>query len=436
MERAEIIVIGAGLGGLSAAALLARAGHRVRVLERASLPGGRARSSLQAGYLHNLGAHALYLGGPALAVLAQLGIAPRGRRVDGPGGYVLQDGGLRPLPRNAVSVLTSELLGAGGKLAFGRLMWTLGERKARSVRGQTVRQWLAAETQDAGARALLEMFVRLTSYTHAPELLSAEAAVRQLAHAVAHGVMYVDGGFQSLVDALAERARTAGVQFELGVGVERIEHAGGAVHAVVTRDGRTLPAQAVIAAVAPDVLSALLPGDEHARRWAQAAVPLRAACLDLGVRGLPHPERVNVLSTDAPLYFANHSAFARLAPDGASTLQLARYLAPGEDGRDAEPELRAFLERVQPGAYARAQVKRFLPNLVVHTDLPGPERARAVHPELAGLHLVGDFASARAMLTDAVLDSAGAAARLLGAVGSHRATLADASAARDAGRAA
>ena len=158
------------------------------------------------------------------------------------------------------------------------------------------------------------------------------------------------------------------------------------------------------------VLARLLPGDARAQQWADAAVPLRAACLDLGVRGLPHPERVNVQSIDAPLYFANHSAYARLAPQGASVLHLVRYLAPGEDGAAVEPELRAFLERVQPGVYARAEIKRFVPDLIVHNDVPGPERARGEHPELAGLHLVGDGCSARAMLTDGVLDSAHAAA--------------------------
>ena len=67
-ESGEIIVIGAGLGGLSAAALLARAGYAVRVLEAATQPGGRARSRVQDGYVLNLGAHALYRAGAAIGV--------------------------------------------------------------------------------------------------------------------------------------------------------------------------------------------------------------------------------------------------------------------------------------------------------------------------------------------------------------------------------
>lgn len=39
---AKIIVIGAGIGGISAAAHLAKAGHSVTVLEKNDQPGGRA----------------------------------------------------------------------------------------------------------------------------------------------------------------------------------------------------------------------------------------------------------------------------------------------------------------------------------------------------------------------------------------------------------
>jgi phytoene desaturase len=46
----DVVVIGAGLGGLSAAAHLSRAGHTVTVVEREAIPGGRAGMITEAGF--------------------------------------------------------------------------------------------------------------------------------------------------------------------------------------------------------------------------------------------------------------------------------------------------------------------------------------------------------------------------------------------------
>jgi phytoene dehydrogenase-like protein len=314
-----------------------------------------------------------------------------------------------------MSLLRSKLLDGGEKLQFLRVIAGLNETNAHAASGLTVNQWLGRTVSSPRMRALLSMLVRLSCYAHAPDLLAADVAIRQVAHAVHHNVMYLDGGWQSLVDALVAQLERASVAIELGATVQQIETHGGHCSAVLLADGRRLPAQHVIAAVDPATLARLLPGDALAERWARTAVPLRAACLDLGVRELPHPERRSVQALDAPLYFANHSAYARLAPDGCQLLGLIHYLAPGEDGRASEPMLRGFVERIQPGVWERAVVKRFMPNLIVHNDLPGAERARRVHPSIKRLSLVSDVSSARYMLADAVLDSARAAAK--GALG-------------------
>ncbi len=51
----RVIVIGAGLGGLSAAAHLSRAGHDVTIVERESIPGGRAGMISSHGFSHDNG---------------------------------------------------------------------------------------------------------------------------------------------------------------------------------------------------------------------------------------------------------------------------------------------------------------------------------------------------------------------------------------------
>ena len=55
MKKTEIIVIGSGFAGLAAAALTAKAGHRVSLIEKNDQPGGRARVWKQDGFRFDMG---------------------------------------------------------------------------------------------------------------------------------------------------------------------------------------------------------------------------------------------------------------------------------------------------------------------------------------------------------------------------------------------
>jgi phytoene dehydrogenase-like protein len=232
-------------------------------------------------------------------------------------------------------------------------------------------------------------------------------------------VLYLDGGWQSLVDALAQSARTAGAELRWDARVECIEHDGN-VRALRLAGGERIACDAVILALGPDEASALV--DEGRNPFlgaaARACLPVRAACLDLGLEHLPLVKRSFALGIDRATYFSVHSAAAKLAPEGTALIHAARYLAPDESPprEELETGFDAMLDLVQPGWRALTVTRRLMRELVVVHDLP-----RAARGGLAGrtsgavdgignLWLAGDWVGPTGMLADACFASARSAA--------------------------
>src|SRR5438093_11641503 len=73
-EHHNVLVIGAGMGGVCAAARLAAAGQRPLLVERSGAVGGRASSFVNDGYTINTGAVAIEYGGAMEETFAELGV--------------------------------------------------------------------------------------------------------------------------------------------------------------------------------------------------------------------------------------------------------------------------------------------------------------------------------------------------------------------------
>jgi phytoene dehydrogenase-like protein len=366
----HVAVVGAGLGGLAAAALLSPHA-RVTVHERAAHPGGRARSQVEAGATLNLGPHALYNTGAGMSVLRRLGVQPAGSRPPN-AGWLARGGRLHELPGATGSMLRTTALTTTEKLRLPAWLY------ARNVPDVPLAEWLAPAPD--GVAGLLQALVRVASYSNAPELLSARAAMRQVSRALS-GVLYLDGGWERLVEALVPRAG------EVRCG----------------DDVTTLPeADAVVVAGPPALARRLgVPVPE--------LTAVRAACLDLVLDGLPRPEQRFVLGLDAPLYLSEHGSVAKLR---GTVLHVARYLAPGDRGADAIGELEALLDLAQPGWRDRVKFRRFLPDLVVshRVDRPGGVVPGARLVDGRPVHIVGDWVGESGMLADRTFASAEAAA--------------------------
>src|SRR5262245_16850937 len=322
------------------------------------------------------------------------------------------------LPGGFVSLLTTGLFGLGAKVEVGGLLASLAKIDAEPLARTTVREWLSGQVRHPDVRALIEALFRLATYANAPETMSAALAIRQLQLAVAHGVAYLDDGWQTLVDGLRARAEEHGARLRTGAAVVELTRRGdGRVAGVRLRSGETVPAAAVVLALDAPAAAELLP-DGAVRRVARNATPVRAACLDVALTRLPRPRATFALGIDEPLYCSVHSAVARLAPEGGALIHVARYL--GDDAPDPkrdEARLEGLLDRLQPGWRDVVATRRFLPQMVAASALTTAAaggvagRPTVDVPGAPGLFVAGDWIGPEGWLADASLASAHAAAR-------------------------
>jgi oxygen-dependent protoporphyrinogen oxidase len=113
----SVVVIGAGISGLTCAYRLRRRGVSVLLLEASSRAGGMIRTVQDDGFLFELGPQSCLVDAPLLALIEELGLAdnlfranPRAPR------YVLHRGRLRAVPLGPGALLGTSLLSARTKL--------------------------------------------------------------------------------------------------------------------------------------------------------------------------------------------------------------------------------------------------------------------------------------------------------------------------------
>lgn len=389
MATPDVCVVGGGVAGLAAAIAAAQRGASVVLLESTGALGGRARSKAVEGFVFNLGPHAWFTTGAAVASLRALGVPD-------PPGFV-PTGGACVVTADDVIDLSFAALWRGegpGLVAAASIAASVVGLGLRAPAG-SVASWL--HDRDPTAAAYLLALGRLTTYVNDPAHLPVATVAHQLASARL-GVRYLDGGWGQLVASLASRAAAVGVTVRTRCPVSRV-----AAGAVALRDGASLTPGRVVVTGTLDTVADLCPTPDLQARRATAR-PARLTTLDLGLSALPVPERTFALGVDAPVYFSVHSTAAGLAPEGQVMAHAAWYRAPGDDA-DHTADLERLMDRVQPGWRDRVRARRVLRGVVVCSDPPAIERRRAAGADAGpGVTIAGDWVGPH-HLADAALAS-------------------------------
>ncbi|WP_353843233.1 1-hydroxycarotenoid 3,4-desaturase CrtD [Altererythrobacter sp.] len=282
-----MVIIGAGIGGLASAALLAARGYPVTVIEKEAWAGGKARSVRVQGSRID--------GGPTVFTLrdvfdgifrscgAELDSFVTMRRAQVLARHAWDDKAtldlhadparseeairefagtasaegyrkFREESRKIYNSLNDTMMRAPKPATPFSLIWRMGLSNIGDFAGKHpyVSLWKALGDFFPDQR-LRQLFARYSTYCGSSPF-DAPATLMLVAHVEAMGVWLIDGGIAALADALKRLGEANGAQYRFGQSVEQIETAGGKASGVVLSEGERIAADAVICNADPSAI--------------------------------------------------------------------------------------------------------------------------------------------------------------------------------------
>lgn len=343
----KTVVIGAGAMGLAAAYYALKLGHEVEVVEADAQAGGMAAHFDFGGLSIERFYHFICKpDAPTFALLKDLGIEDKLRWRETSMGYFI--GGKLHKWGDPISLLTSPILNPIEKLRYGAQMFLTTKRRSfDDLEKVSAKDWIEKGSGKSVYDKLWRQLMGLKFYQYADNVSAAWIAtrIRRIGNSrkslLQEELGYLEGGSQTLVDALMAAIERLGGKVHLATPAEQIETEAGQVIAVAA-GGRLFPADAVICTVPTPFVSALVPDLPAASKAAYDAI------LNIGVVCVIHKLKqavtphfwVNIV--DKEVGIPGVIEFSNLRPM-KETIVYAPYYMPTDNPSWARPD-KAFID--------------------------------------------------------------------------------------------
>lgn len=426
----RVVVIGAGIGGLTTGALLAHRGDEVLILDQAIVPGGCASTFKRRGFTFDVGATqvaGLEPGGIHDRIFKELAIAPPAATICDPACAVYLPGETEPISvwRDSQRWRAERQRQFPGSEPFWQLMadlfrysWAFQSRDpvlpprslwdvkelVQAVRPDTlltlphtfstvgqVLRWYGLG-HDRRLKTFLDMQLKLYSQVGADETALLYAATALAVSQEPHGLFHLQGSMQALSDRLVESLERDRGRLLMRHTVEQIETEGHQAKAVRIRNQKTgevwtEPADHVIANVTVQNLTHLL-GNAAPQSYQDRVQKLPpssgAFVIYLGVKqdALPAdcPPHLQFLYDYAGPIAENNSLFVSVskpgdgrAPAGHATIVASSFTDPKIWWNCSLEDYQQRKQEYTKGAIDRlSQYFHLIPETIVHQEAATP----------------------------------------------------------------
>ncbi len=393
----RIVVIGAGLGAMAAAARLAVAGHAVTVYERTPAYGGAVGRFERDGFAFDTGPGLLHLPAVYRDLFVKTGKKPLEEcvglsQVDPAARHVFADGTRVDLPnasRAGTLAALDAALGAGTGERWGdflvraREAWDRTRRPLLEEPQPADPKSLAREPYPALKSGLLRRPTRTLAQVGARELRDPRLVALLDAYAEAYGFpaasapasaavlpymeqtfgsWYVAGGMRALADAVYERCRERRVEFVFGAAVDEVLEEDGRAVGVRLASGSTVEADhVVVGAPVPELYREQVLPWRYSDEWTHFQHPgTSRVTVCLALRGSREADAVHRTVVHAeggrPTVTVLRPDDPALRPDAAHEAVTVTATVPASVEREWEPFADGMVEaaaRAVPGLAER-----------------------------------------------------------------------------------